>query len=269
MAADYQQALHRPSSSSFSVDDNSSCAHSTLKCLADTNLPHTQHQFLHSFYLNTVWEIEHSCDLSWALMRANISGWVVKSFAVCPLEFLQSSNTPNCKNFLNIYGKLPAADNITLLLPQLSISYQWTPVFINNWTIARCPLKHAQCRGLGRIYLVLPITTVLSSGLIYKYCCAAPRDSISRTIRGLPIQQAHIKAVHLFLLFSKCHWAYLSNWGLLFFWGNVRLLRTHSSWHMRWVFHWVQFYFCLSFPPPILLLRTRPLLLITLLWEVT
>jgi hypothetical protein len=235
-AADYQQELQRPSNSSFSADDNSSWAQSTLNCLTETNLPHTQHQFLHSFYLNTVWEIEHSCDLSWALINANISGWVVKSFAVCPLEFLQSNKTPSCRNFLNIYGKLPAADSITLLLPQLSISYQWTPVFIRSWTIGRCPLKQAQCRGFGLIYLVLPITTVLSSGLIYKYCCAAPRESINLTMRGLPIQHAQIKAVHRFLLFSKCNEAYLSNWDLLFFWDNVRLLHTRFSWRMRWVF---------------------------------
>lgn len=202
-AADYKQALQRPSNSSLSVALSSLWAHSTLNCFPETNFPHTQHQCLHYFSLNTVWEIAHSWDLSWAVIKAKISGWVVKSFAVCPLEFLQSNRTPNCKNFLNIYGKFPAAESITLLLPQLSISYQWTPAFMRSWTMGRWPLKQAQWRGLGLIYLVLPITTVLNSGLISKYCCAAPRESISLTIRGLPIQQAQIKAVQRFLLFSK------------------------------------------------------------------
>lgn len=100
-------------------------------------------------------------------------------------------------------GKLPAAASITLLLPQLSISYQWTPVLISNWTMARCPLKQAQCKGFGLISLVAPITTFLNSGLTSRYCWAAPLEIINLTILVCPRQQAQMKAVHLFLLFSK------------------------------------------------------------------
>jgi len=59
----------------------------------------------------------------------------VRSLAECPLEFLQSRATPSCKNILNISGKLAAAVNMTLLFPQLSMSYQCTPALMSNWTI--------------------------------------------------------------------------------------------------------------------------------------
>lgn len=67
----------------------------------------------------------------------------------------------------------------------------------------RCPLKQAQCKGFGLISLVAPITTLLNSGLISRYCCAAPLESINLTILVCPRQHAQMKAVHLFLLFSK------------------------------------------------------------------
>lgn len=68
--------------------------------------------------------------------------------------------------------------------------------------MARCPLKQAQCRGFGLISLVAPMITLLNSGLISRYCWAAPLEIINLTILVCPRQQAQMKAVHLFLLFS-------------------------------------------------------------------
>ncbi len=167
-----------------------------------------------------------------------ISGWVVRSFALCPLEFLQSRLTPYCKNFLKMSGKLPAAANITLLFPQLSMSYQCTPALSRSCTTCRLPLKHAQCSGLGLISFVEPITTALNSGFTYRYCCAAPLAIINLTILEWPIQHAQIKAVHLFLLFSKCYWRYLSNLDLPFSLCIFLPIRTLLSWRRRWASHW-------------------------------
>ncbi len=187
-------------------------------------------------------------------MRLMISGWVVRSFALCPLEFLQSRLTPNCRNFLKISGKFPAAASITLLFPQLSMSSQCTPALRRSCTIWRFPLKQAQCKGLGLISLVEPMTTALNSGFTYRYCCAAPLAIINLTIFDCPMQQAQIKAVHLFLLFSKWIWGYLSNWDQLFSLCIFRLIRTLLSWRRRLVSRWGLFCFCQSFILPILLL---------------
>lgn len=195
--------LQRPSISSLSVEVRSLRDHSTLKLLELTNFPHTQHQCLISLSLKWVLEIGHSIVFSWAEVRAKISGWVVKSLTECPREFLHSKRTPSCRNFLKISGKLPEADNITLLLPQLSMSSQWRPALISNCMMSRWPLKEAQCKGLGFNYLVIPITTVLFSGFTSRYCWAAPFAIKSLTIFVNPRQQAHIKAVHFFLLFSS------------------------------------------------------------------
>lgn len=161
LAVKSQQLLHRPSISYFSTAERSFNDHSILKLVDFTNLPHTQHQCLGSFSLKGVLEIGHSWVLSWAETRFKISGWVVRSFTEWPLEFLHSRRTPSCKNFLNIYGKLAEAANMTLLLPQLSISYQWRPALMRSCMISRCPLKEAQWRGFGLSSLVVPITTVL------------------------------------------------------------------------------------------------------------
>lgn len=71
--------------------------------------------------------------------------------------------------------------------------------------MARCPLKQAQCNGFGLISLVAPITTLLNSGFTSRYCCAAPLEIMSLTILVCPRQQAQIKAVHFFLLFSTAN----------------------------------------------------------------
>lgn len=63
-------------------------------------------------------------------------------------------------------------------------------------------MKQAQCKGFGLISLVAPITTLLNSGLTSRYCWAAPLEIINLTILVCPRQQAQMKAVHLFLLFS-------------------------------------------------------------------
>jgi hypothetical protein len=78
---------------------------------------------------------------------------------------LQSNETPNCKYFSKTAIELPAAASMTLLLPQLSTSSQWTPCLSKSWTISMWPLNDAQCNGLGFIYFVVPITTCLFSGL--------------------------------------------------------------------------------------------------------
>lgn len=120
-----------------------------------------------------------------------------------PLEFLQEIDTPNCKNALNISIAFPAADNMTLLLPDPSISYQWKPALSKIYVTSKWPLKQAQCNGLGFNYLVEPIAICLFSGLTSMYGCPAPLDNRSFTILEWPIQHAQIRAVHFFLVFSK------------------------------------------------------------------
>lgn len=154
-------------------------------------------------------------------------------------------------------GKFPAAASITLLFPQLSISSQWTPAFSRSCTTCKFPLKQAQCNGLGLISLVEPMTTTLNSGFTYRYCCAAPLAIINLTIFEFPIQQAQIKAVHLFLLFSKCIQEYLSNWDLPFSLCIFLPIRTLPSWRRQWVSRWGLFCSCQSSILPILPL-TRP-----------
>jgi len=168
---------------------------------------------------------------------------VVKSFAVCPLEFLQSRRTPSCRYFLNISGKFAEAASITLLFPQLSISYQCRPALIKSWTIYTWPLKDAQWRGFGLISLVDPITTVRYSGFTSRYCWAALLEIINLTILVNPRQQAHIKPVHFFLLFSKCYSVYIHSWCRPFSWDNAKPLHINSFSHKRWVFHWEPFCF--------------------------
>lgn len=160
-AAKSQQTLHRPSISYLSVTERSFRDHSTLKWVDLTNFPHTPHQCLGSFSLKGDFDMGHSWVFSWAEMRLRMSGWVVRSLTECPLEFLHYKRTPSCRYFLNIYGKLAEAANMTLLLPQLSISSQWSPALIRSCMISRCPLKEAQWRGLGLSSLVVPITTIL------------------------------------------------------------------------------------------------------------
>ena len=147
--------------------------------------------------------------------------------------------------------KLAAAASITLLLPQLSMSCQWTPFFRSNCTISKCPLKEAQWRGLGLIYLVVPITTFRYSGLTSRYWLAAPLESMSLTILVCPRQQAQMKPVHFFLLFSRWKMAYLNSWYLLFSWGISPPPHISFSWCRRLNVNWVLFCSCQSFPLPL------------------
>ena len=168
--------------------------------------------------------------------------------AVWPLEFLQSSKTPTCRYFLKISGKLAEAANITLLFPQLSMSSQCSPALISSCTMSTWPLKDAQCKGLGLISLVEPITTVRYSGLTSRYCCAAPLEIISLTILVKPRQQPQMKAVHFFLLFSILWFKYIRSLCLPCASGNALPLRTSFSWRSWWVFRWGRFCFCRWFP---------------------
>ena len=210
-AANSQHKLHLPSIYSRSVEVSSFKDQFTLKFFAEKNLPQTQHQCFGSFSLKGSFEIGHSVVLSWAAIKEIISGWVVKSFAVCPLEFLHSNKTPIWRYFLKMLAKLDEAVNITLLLPKLSISSQCRPVLIKSCMMSRLPLKEAQCRGLGRIYLVLPMTTLRYYGLDSRYCWAAPLEIKSLTSLIWPRQQAQMKAVHFFLLFSEWLNLYINN----------------------------------------------------------
>jgi hypothetical protein len=70
--AEFQQGTHRPSSASLSLADSSFRDHSTLKCLLETNLPHTQHQFFTSLSLKAVFEMGHWVVFSDAAAKARI-----------------------------------------------------------------------------------------------------------------------------------------------------------------------------------------------------
>lgn len=62
-------------------------------------------------------------------------------------------------------------------------------------------MKHAQCSGLGFIYLFVPSTTCLYSGFYYRYCWAAPLAIRSFTIFVKPEQLAQMSEFHFFLEF--------------------------------------------------------------------
>jgi hypothetical protein len=112
-----------------------------------------------SFSLNCCFDIEHYFVCSCFVINFRISGSVVRSFAVCPREFLLSKVTPYCRKALNIYGAAPAAANITLLFPDPSTSSQCKPAFNNIYVTSKWFLKHAQCNGFDRNYFVDPIGT--------------------------------------------------------------------------------------------------------------
>ncbi len=86
-------------------------------------------------------------------------GSVVKSFAVWPLEFLLSIETPYCKKALKIYGAAPAAANMTLLFPEQSTSSQCKPALSRIYVMSRWFLKQAQCKGFDFKSFVEPIAT--------------------------------------------------------------------------------------------------------------
>jgi hypothetical protein len=137
------------------------------------------------------------------VIKRKIYGSVVKSFAVWPLEFLLSSETPYCKNILKIYGAAPAAANITLLFPEQSTSSQCNPAFNRIEVTSRWFLKHDQCKGFGFNYFVDPMATCLFSSLTSRYCWPAPFANNSFTIAVYPEQHAQISAFHFFFVFSK------------------------------------------------------------------
>lgn len=126
---DYQHKVHRPSIFYFSVADISRKTHYIRKLFLELKLPQTQHQYFIYFYLKDCFETWHYLLASCFWINFKIYGSVVKSFAMCPREFLLSRETPYWRNALKISGAAPAAANMTLLFPEQSTSSQCNPAF--------------------------------------------------------------------------------------------------------------------------------------------